>query len=320
MSALERLGLKGVAVVGKSCSVNQIQTENAFGFKWAKRETYESPAFKTNTQSWLIEKYCAGDVSRLDYWLSGPRKIIVDAGCGAGLSGLLFFGDRLKNHDYLGIDISSAVEVARQRFLESGMPGDFIKEDLLSIALPDNSIDILFSEGVLHHTDSTEKSIKHLAKKLVPGGRFLFYVYSKKALIREFTDDHIRAELKGLSDEEAWEALRPLTKLGIALGKLNAQVDVEEAIPQLGIPAGKIDLQRFFYWNICKAFYRPDFQIDEMHHINFDWFRPLNCHRQTPEQVKTWCQDACLEIEHLHIEESGITVVPQKKHHDAKEI
>jgi hypothetical protein len=34
-----------------------------------------------------------------------------------------------------------------------------------------------------------------------------------------------------------------------------------------------------------------------MNHVNFDWFRPLNCHRQTPEQVRSWCAEAGLDIE-----------------------
>lgn len=312
MSALERLGLNDIKAINYNATANQQQTDKAFGFKWAKRETYESPASKANMQDWLFQRYCKGDTSRLDQWLEGSRKLIVDAGCGAGFSGLLFFGDRLKNHDYLGVDISSAVDVARQRFQESDISADFLQCDLSKLPIVDNSVDIIFSEGVLHHTDSTELSIKYLARKLVTGGRFLFYVYRKKAVVREFTDDYVREYLKAMGDEEAWEALKPLTQLGIALGKLNVEIDVEEAIPFLGIEAGKLDLQRFFYWNICKAYYRPEFSFDEMHHINFDWFRPLNCHRHTPEEVVKWCGEAGLNIEHIDVQEAGITIVALK--------
>ena len=47
-------------------------------------------------------------------------------------------------------------------------------------------MDLIFSEGVLHHTDSTERSIHYLAAKLKTGGRFLFYVYARKAVIRRW--------------------------------------------------------------------------------------------------------------------------------------
>ena len=173
-------------------------------------------------------------------------------------------------------------------------------------------MDIIFSEGVLHHTDSTRDSIAYLAKKLKPGGRFMFYVYAKKAPVREFTDDFIREKLTPMTDEEAWEALKPLSRLGVALGELNAELDLKEDIPLLGIKRGKHNLQRFFYWNFCKLYYREEYSLDEMNHINFDWFRPLNCHRHTREEVEEYCGAAGLEIEHIRVEEAGITVIAGK--------
>lgn len=315
MSALERLNI--VAETGADSAVefslNQSQTKETFGYKWSRRDSYESEPVKTASRAWLLERYCGNNSALLDSWLSGDNKVILDAGCGAGYSALLLFGDHLKKNDYLGVDISDAVHVARQRFQEAGCPGDFLQCDLLNLPIPDNSIDIIFSEGVLHHTDSTERAIKYLATKLKPGGRFLFYVYAKKAVIREFTDDHIRNQLQPLSDEEAWKALEPLTKLGVELGRLDCEIEVPEDIPYLGIKKGRFNLQRFYYWNICKAYYRPEYSLDEMNHINFDWFRPLNCHRQTPEEVQQWVSEAGMDIEHLDVQEAGITVVARKR-------
>jgi len=313
VSALSRLGLRATqSAAAPPTSASQSQTEEAFGFKWAKRDTFESPAVQEAGRRWLFERYCGGDPRVLDGWLSGGPKLIVDAGCGAGFSALLFFGERLRAHHYLGIDISDAVDVARARFAEAGLPGDFLKSDVLSAPLPDGSVDFIFSEGVLHHTDSTEGALKHVARKLAPGGRFAFYVYVKKGPIREFTDDFVREHLRPLSDEDAWRELEPLTKLGRALGELGAVVDVPEDIPFLGIRAGRIDVQRLFYWHVCKTYYRPDWTLDEMNHVNFDWFRPLNCHRQTPEQVRRWCEEAGLAVERLDVQDAGITVVARR--------
>jgi SAM-dependent methyltransferase len=314
MSVLEKLGFKGSDLdVNQLASERQNQTKDTYSFKWSKCHTYESDVVKSRHKEWLFEKYCENDQDRLRKWLCGERKIILDAGCGSGFSALLFFGDHLKHHDYLGIDISSAVDIARERFQAAGYLGDFLKMDLMDLPIQDESIDIIFSEGVLHHTDSTEKSLKFLARKLKKGGRFLFYVYAKKAVIREFTDDYIRDYLKNMTDEEAWKALESLTKLGMALGELNVELEVSEDIPFLGIHKGKIDIQRFFYWNVLKQFYNPEFSFDEMNHVNFDWFRPLNCHRHTPEEITQWCSEAGLAIEHIHVQEAGITVVSVRK-------
>ncbi len=310
MSALERLGIReSVSSSRDKHSASQDQTKDTFNFKWSKRDTYESDAVRSNARRWLFERYCDNDPKRLSRWLAGGRKIILDAGCGSGYSALQFFGDHLKAHDYLGVDISDSVEVAKVRFREAGYEGEFLKANLLDLPVPDESVDVIFSEGVLHHTDNTEKSFKYLARKLKKQGRFMCYVYAKKAVIREFTDDHVRQQLASLTDDQAWESLRALTLLGVELGKLQADLNVPEDIPYLGIKKGRYDLQRFFYWNICKLYYRPEYTIEEMNHINFDWFRPLNCHRHTPEEVRTWCADIGLSIEHLNVQEAGITIV-----------
>jgi arsenite methyltransferase len=294
-------------------SDSQQQTEDTFGFKWKKRDTYESPAVQNEVHRWLLEKYFDGKTKGLDDLLSaGGRKSILDAGCGSGVSALIFFGDRLKHHDYLGADISEAVFVAKERFNERGISARFVKSDLNSIPEQYGTFDIIFSEGVLHHTNSVEKAIYELSKRLNKDGKFLFYVYVKKAPVREYTDDLIREAISPLSNEEAWNALEPLSKLGKVLGDLNVEIEVEEDIPYLGIKKGKHNLQRLFYYKICKAYYRPDYSIDEMNHINFDWFRPANCYRHTPEEISEYCMKAGLVIERLHVEESGVTVIASK--------
>lgn len=315
MSALERLGLPPQSVDGPaSSSPTQDQTGRAFGFKWARRSSYEAEPMQAFTRQWLLEKYCDGDPAAIDGWLAGGgRKLILDAGCGAGYSALLLFGDHLRDHDYLGVDISDSVAVARDRFREHGIPGDFLQADIMNLPIPDASVDLVFSEGVLHHTDDTCAAMASLARKLRPGGRFCFYVYARKGPIREFTDDLVREHIAPMDDEAAWEALRPLTRLGMALGELDVQVDVPEDIPWLGIAAGRVDVQRFFYYGVMKAYYRPDFGFDELHHVNFDWFRPANCHRHTEAEVRECCERAGIEIQRLHAEPSGFTVVATRR-------
>ena len=290
-------------------SDSQRETSRAFGYKWHRRESYDTPAMGEFTREWLLDKYCDGDPGRLNDWLGETKSTILDAGCGAGLSAIALFGDLLRRHRYIGVDISNAVEVARQRFAEHGYAGEFFQANLFDMPVADGSADLAFSEGVLHHTDDTGQAVAAVAAKLRPGGRFLFYVYARKGPIREFTDDYVSDQLHDLDDAAAWEALRPLTRLGIALGELNVELEIPEDIPFLGIRRGKVDLQRFFYYSVLKAYYRPEFGFDEMHHINFDWFRPTNRHRHTEAEVRAFCANAGLSIERLHEEPSGISVV-----------
>ena len=292
-------------------SDRQAQTAETFGFKWHKRDTFESDASVARMKAWLVERY--GDVAGAGWWGEyGERPVVLDAGCGGALSALALFEDVLPRVRFVGVDISDAVDVAADRFAEQGLEGAFVQADLNRIPLPDGSVDVVFCEGVLHHTDSTRDALLATARLLAPGGRFLFYVYRRKGPIREFTDDHIREQLQEMSPQEAWDAVMPLTRLGKVLGDLGVEVDVPETIELLDIPAGRIDLQRLFYWHVFKAFHHPDLTLDELNHINFDWYAPRNAHRQSPEDVRAWCAEAGLEIEREVVQDAGITIVARR--------
>lgn len=291
----------------------QKHTQSTFGFKWKKEDTFNSDASLKRMKIWLLERY-----QTPQYWIDQLKvdtPVVLDAGCGAGMSGFEYWGSVSDKIQYVGIDISEAVHVAYKRALEKkGFENSlFMQQSIDNLPFQEPLFDIIFSEGVLHHTDNTQKTFSHLSQFLKPGGFFMFYIYRKKSPIREFTDDFIREKLQPLSPEEGWEKLKSLTKLGIELGKLDLEIDVPEAVNVLGIPSGKINLQRLFYWHIFKAFYDPNLSFDEMHHINFDWYAPKNAHRHTVEEVQSWCKQNNLTVEHLKEEEAGITCVARKQ-------
>jgi SAM-dependent methyltransferase len=303
---------RGVLRAGLAVSEAQGQTADAFAFKWQRLDTFAGEVAVGRSRRWLLERY--GDVASAPWWRDyGDAPVLLDAGCGAALSSLALFGSRLKSVRFIAVDISEAVLVAAQRCCEHGIDGVFLQADLATLPLAPGTVDVIFCEGVLHHTDSPRASLARLASLLAPGGRFLFYVYRKKGPIREFTDDYIRGALQDLAPEEAWKALEPLTKLGVALGRLGAEVEIPEAIDLLEIPAGRYDIQRLFYWHVAKAFFRPELSFDELNHINYDWYAPANAHRQTPEEVRSWCAESGLEIEHEHVEDAGITVIARRR-------
>jgi SAM-dependent methyltransferase len=302
---------RGVLRAEVVASREQAQTADAFGFKWHQAGTFDGEAAVRRTRAWLLERY--GDVATAPWWGDyADPPVVLDAGCGAALSSLALFGPRLHAARFVAADISDAVLVAARRCNEQGVRGAFLQDDLMALPLPAGCVDVIFSEGVLHHTDSTRDALLSLARLLSPGGRFLFYVYRKKGPLREFTDDHIRGLIQDMAPEQAWRAMEPLTRLGVALGRLGVEVEVPCDVDLLGIPAGRYDIQRLFYWHVAKAFFHPELSFDELNHINYDWYAPANAHRQTPEEVRAWCAQAGLEVEREHVEEAGITVIARK--------
>jgi arsenite methyltransferase len=231
---------------------------------------------------------------------------MLDAGCGSGFSTSLWMDESWRGA-WCGADISRAIDVAQERL--GAIAGTyFVQADLLQLPFRAETFDLIFAEGVLHHTPATEAAFRALVPLLESGGEFLFYVYRKKAPIREYTDDYLRSVLSPLTPEEAWSQLRPLTRLGQALAELEVAVDVPEDIPYLGIKAGRYDVQRLIYWHFAKAFWNRALAFEENHHVNFDWYHPRYAHRHTEEEIRSWCAENGLVINRFHAEESGFTV------------
>ena len=287
---------------------DQRQTEASFGFKWQQEHSYASTSAADVYRNWIAEKYGFGDATELERYLSNRQRVL-DAGCGAGYTTSTWMGDVWcsSGAEWVGVDISNAVDVAQKRLGQT--PGvHFVQADILQMPFKHGSFDLIFSEGVLHHTPSTERAIKSLAPLLVPGGEIMFYVYRKKGPIREFSDDFIRDLIADLPPEQAWQMLRPLTSLAKALSDLKVEVDVPESIPYLGIEAGRHDVQRLIYWHFMKLFWNDAYPFEENLHVNFDWYHPRYAHRQSEEEVRRWCAEAGLEITYFHKQESGFTV------------
>ena len=125
--------------------------------------------------------------------------------------------------EFVGVDISAAIDTARERL--GGIEGtSFVQADILALPFAPASFDLVFSEGVLHHTPSTESGASRRSARLLrPGGEIMIYVYRRKAPAREYVDDYVRERIADLPPEEAWDLLRPLTRLGQALAELETR-------------------------------------------------------------------------------------------------
>ena len=284
----------------------QGQVERSFAFKWQQQHTYRSAGMVEQSREWLVSRYGFRSADDMCRYMS-ERSSVLDAGCGAGWSASLWLGPAWTGMRWVGADISVAIDVARSRLSE--FPNtDFVQADILHLPFRPETFDVIFAEGVLHHTPSTERAFHALVPLLRPGGEVMAYVYRRKSPVREFTDDYIRAAMSKLDPEEAWAQLRSLTALGQALAALKAEVDVPEPIPCLGIPAGKQDVQRLVYWHFAKLFWNDAYSFEENNHINFDWYHPAYAHRHTEEEIRGWCAAAKLHITHFDAQESGFTV------------
>lgn len=104
-------------------------------------------------------------------------KRVLEIGCGLGTDGAQF---ALAGADYTGIDLTeAAIELARGRFQTFNLPGTFSIGDAEQLEFPNDSFDLVYSHGVLHHTPDIAAAVREIHRVLRPGGRALVMLYHR---------------------------------------------------------------------------------------------------------------------------------------------
>ena len=102
---------------------------------------------------------------------------VLEIGCGLGTDGAQFA--RAGAH-YTGVDLTeAAVELARRRFELFDLAGTFRTADAEQLDFADESFDVVYSHGVLHHTPDTERAVAEVHRVLKPGGRAVVMLYHR---------------------------------------------------------------------------------------------------------------------------------------------
>jgi ubiquinone/menaquinone biosynthesis C-methylase UbiE len=105
--------------------------------------------------------------------------VVLDDGCGGGRYTMALKALGVKK--ITGIDISqNSVNLAQKMSPFKKSEVNFIQGSVLKLPFKNNSFDFVFSNGVLHHTESTEKGLSELYRVLKPGGQSWLYLYGGK--------------------------------------------------------------------------------------------------------------------------------------------
>jgi SAM-dependent methyltransferase len=109
---------------------------------------------------------------------AGARGLrVLEIGCGMGTDGAQF---AKAGADYTGVDLTeAAIELARKRFALSGLKGDFRVADAENLEFAENSFDLVYSHGVLHHTPDTARAVREIHRVLRPQGRAVVMLYHR---------------------------------------------------------------------------------------------------------------------------------------------
>ena len=149
---------------------------------------------------------------------------LLEVGCGMGTDLLQFSRGGAR---CVGVDLTPrSIEITQHRFKLYGADGAFMISDAEHLPFRDESFDVVYSNGVLHHTPDTEGAIREVHRVLRPGGVAKVMLYHRNSLNYwvDIVLRHgiLRAEfLRGRSTEEIMSRViefsdhdaRPLVKV-----------------------------------------------------------------------------------------------------------
>ncbi|HEY5863926.1 MAG TPA: class I SAM-dependent methyltransferase, partial [Candidatus Tectomicrobia bacterium] len=181
-------------------------TAKGFGEQWqrqAKGGFERGQIYGQTAAQELAEFQSFLDIASFDD-LDG--KLILDAGCGPGRL-TENVGKAAPEATVIGIDISDAVKVARER--SKTLPNvHIIKCDLRRPPFKFGTFDYVWSDGVIHHTPDTHESFRSIDQLVKKGGKLYIWVYSDNFSPYQFIRDLLGKPYR----------LPPFVRYGLAVG------------------------------------------------------------------------------------------------------
>ncbi len=110
-------------------------------------------------------------------WKSAKGKDVLEIGLGIGAD-----ATRWATHakSYTGVDLTNeAVVATKTHFEHLNLKGTIKQGNAEALDLPADSFDIVYSHGVLHHTDNIENTFREVYRVLRNNGQFIVMLYSK---------------------------------------------------------------------------------------------------------------------------------------------
>ncbi len=169
------------------CISKNKKTKASFAFEWSFLKPEKNDKLWHDESSQLLTVFLNETGEEKGFFIN---KLVADIGSGHGL-----MTSKIASISTLsiGVEISKAVELAYKRNGNSN--AWYIQADLQYLPFDESSFDVLYSSGVIHHTNDTEKSLSLIETILKRNGKICLWLYHPQKnwihkitmLIREFT-------------------------------------------------------------------------------------------------------------------------------------
>jgi glycosyltransferase involved in cell wall biosynthesis/ubiquinone/menaquinone biosynthesis C-methylase UbiE len=106
---------------------------------------------------------------------SGHKVLEIGGGLGTDLSQFARNGAIVTD-----LDLSAGhLEHAKENFALRGLTGEFVHHDAETLPFPDNTFDVVYTNGVIHHTPNTLRVVGEIRRVLKPGGKAIVMMYAE---------------------------------------------------------------------------------------------------------------------------------------------
>jgi SAM-dependent methyltransferase len=208
---------------------------------------FDVDSFAAEPKRLLGERLSRNNVTITD--LATAR--VLDAGCGGGRYSVAWH--LLGAREVVGVDLSEpGIENARARVDAMKLKGvEFRHMDVVELPLESNSFDIVFSNGVLHHTRDWRTGIQNLVRVLKPGGVGWLYLIENPGgyfwdmieLCRDIMKDEVHERARVAVSLLGLPANRIFYMLDHVMVPINLRLTAEEITGGLAA-AGARDIRR----------------------------------------------------------------------------
>jgi len=159
-------------------SVHDFWQAQACGERYAHGETLKEQLEEHARARHRLEPY----IHTFAKFEQGAGKNVLEIGVGMGADHLEWAKSRPAR--LTGIDLTEkAIEFTTARLALYGLQSDLRTADAEDPPFPDNTFDIIYSWGVLHHSPDTPKAIQHVLRMLKPRGVARIMIYHHPSLV-----------------------------------------------------------------------------------------------------------------------------------------